>query len=689
MNKRLSVTIFLGLAFILALIWRPAAGASIKDTESASHGDEASSYQIVNTYQYPSYRLVQLTLGVLSHYSYMLISGGQALVVDPGRDVFAYLDLAKKENLKIKGVFLTHNHADFVAGHLELAKAVDCPIYASAKSGDQFPHQSLQEGSKIEVGDAVVKILETPGHTPDGLCGLVAPKKHPDQPNLILTGDVLFIGSVGRPDLMGGTASAAALASQSYDTWTRKLSKLPDDLNIFPAHGAGSLCGAHLSDEPTSTLGAQKVVNPYVKHKTRGAYVAAVLEGLPEAPQYFKHNAALNQKGPELVNWQEAPVQKKPDQALTNPGRFYVVDVRNAKEYAAGHIPNSVNIAVRGRLETWVGIMVPWGSNLVLCGDPKELKEAVHRLHRVGYRAEVVTPEAWKKSKLPLEKNELIKPKDLYTQMQTPDSPVVVDVRLSSEWMGLRIGTVVNLPLNHLAELAPAKLDPEQRVVTVCNSAFRSSLAVGILERLNFKKVASLDGGSEAWIAAGLPTFGPEARQPAAAAPAARPAPAPAPVPKRDIKLPERLSPAALNRLLLDLPNTFELVDIRPPEAFADYHLPGSRNADIVDVMSSPAYLAGSIPLILVDRDGSLAMAVGGILSQKTPRPIKVLHGGLEAYWTDSVLKGAVKETPISGDTPGRVQPSPPAPAPGGPPAAPAPGPAPAPAPPKKKSAGC
>ncbi len=681
MSQRLGVTIFLGLAFLLAPIWQSALAAPIKDTESASHGDEAASYQIVNTYQYPGYRLVQFNLGVLSHYSYMLISGPHALVVDPGRDVFAYLDLAKKEKLKITGVFLTHNHADFVAGHLELAKAADCPIYASAKSGDQFPHQALKEGSKIAVGEAVVKILETPGHTPDGLCGLVSPKKQPDKPNLILTGDALFIGSVGRPDLMGGTASAASLASQSYDTWTQKLSKLPDNLNIFPAHGAGSLCGAHLSDEPTSTLGAQKIANPYVKHKTRGEYIAAVLEGLPDAPQYFKHNAALNKKGPELVNWQETPGETKPTKELTDPSRFYVVDVRNAKEYAAGHIPNSVNIAVRGRLETWVGTMAPWGSNLVLCGSAKELKEAAYRLHRVGYRAEVITLEVWNKSGLPLAKNELIKPKDLYAQMQTPDSPVVVDVRLPNEWMGLRIGTVVNLPLNQLAQLAPAKLDPAQRVVMVCNSAFRSSLAVGILERLNFKKVASLDGGSEAWIAAGLPTFGPEARQVVAAAPLA--SPAPAPVPKRDVKLPERLSPGALKRLMLDLPNTFELVDIRPPEAFADYHLPGSRNADIVEVMSSPAYLSGSVPLILVDRDGSLAMAVGGILAQKTPRPVKVLHGGLDAYWTEAELKGAVRETPIPGAGPATAPPPALTPAPGSPPAAPAP------APPKKKSAGC
>jgi rhodanese-related sulfurtransferase/glyoxylase-like metal-dependent hydrolase (beta-lactamase superfamily II) len=679
MKLRFIAAFWLAGALIGAPAWQAASGAVLKDTESASHGDQAAAYQIVNTYKYPGYRLVQFNLGVLSHYSYMVISGKEALVVDPGRDILAYLDLAKKDNLKIMGVFLTHNHADFVAGHLELAKAAGCPVYASAKSGDQFPHQPLKEGSTIAVGEAVIKIIETPGHTPDGLCGVVAPRQKPGEPNLILTGDVLFIGSVGRPDLMGGSA-AATLASQSFDTWTQKLSKLPDNLSIFPAHGAGSLCGAHLSDEPTSTLGAQKAANPYVRHQTRGAYIAAVLDGLPEAPQYFKHNAALNRKGPELVNWQAPLKPRPPDKALTDPARVYVVDLRNAKDYAAGHIPNSVNIAVRGRLETWVGIMVPWGADLVLCGSPEELPEAVRRLHRIGYRAETITLDDWKKAGLPVAKNGLIPPRELHAQMQAPDSPVVVDVRLPNEWMGLRIGTVVNLPLNQLAELATAKLDPGQRVVTVCNSAFRSSLAVGILERLGFKQVASLDGGSEAWIAAGLPTFGPEAQRVAAAAPVAAP-----PAPTRTLHLPERLSPADLNRLILDLPNTFELVDLRPPEAFADYHLPGSRHVDIAEVMQNPVFLAGSVPLILLDRDGSLAMAVGGMLSQKTPRPIKVLHGGLEAYWSATELKGAAPGLPGSGSAPGKAQPppTPASPTPAGPPATPPP------APPKKKSAGC
>jgi glyoxylase-like metal-dependent hydrolase (beta-lactamase superfamily II)/rhodanese-related sulfurtransferase len=681
------LALFLAMALTIAPAPTGLAGsAAIKDAESAAHGDEAASYQIVNTYQYPGFRLVQFNLGVLSHYSYMLISGDQAMVVDPGRDVFAYHDHAAKEGVKITGVFLTHNHADFVAGHMELAKVAGCPISASAKSGGGFPFKPLKEGSQLEIGEAVITVLETPGHTPESICGLVANRAKPEAPHLILTGDTLFVGSVGRPDLMGGSVAASALASMMFDSWTTKLSKLPDSVAIFPAHGAGSLCGAHLSDEPTSTLGAQKTANPYFKHKSRGDFIAAVLEGLPEAPQYFRHNAALNKKGPEPVDWAAAPVLKNPGKELISPSQFYVVDLRDAGAYAAGHIPNAVNIGLRGRLETWVGTMVPWGAKLVVYGSPEEIKEALYRLHRVGYRGEGVTPEAWRQAGLPLAKSELIKPGDLYARMQTSESPVVVDVRLPNEWMGLRIGQVVNIPLNRLAEMAPLKLDHELPVVTVCNSAYRSSMAVGILERQGFTGAASLDGGSEAWIEAGLPTFGPEANEttlPAAAAPK--------PKAMRDLRLPERISPEAMKRLILDLPDTFELVDIRPAEAFADYHIPGSKNADIAEVMNNPAYLAGSAPLILADRDGSLAMAVGGILSQKTQRPIKVLHGGVDAYWTDLELKAAVRETPLPSGF-GKMPLAPPAagPAPDpttsfpAAPAAPAP-----PAPPKKKSAGC
>ncbi len=502
MKRALLIALCLCLSLTIA---QTVLGAEIKDSESATHGLGSANHKIVDTYAFPGFKVIQFKLPVLSVYSYLLVSDGEALLIDPVRDVSFYLETAKKEGAKIKGVYLTHSHADFVAGHTEIKKSLNVPIYQSHKSGVGYPIKATDEKSVVKIGKSVLKFMDTPGHTPDGQCCAVYSPDDKDNPELLFTGDVLFVGSVGRPDLMGGTVPAAWLASAMYDSWTDKLSKLPDSVVIFPAHGAGSLCGAHLSDEPKSTIGKEKASNPYLKAKGRGEFVALVLQGLPEAPQYFKHNAKMNKEGPPSVDWNAPlPEEVKATPELTNPGKYFLVDLRDAASYADGHIPNSVNIAARGRLETWVGTMVPWGSNLVLVGEPDLLKEARRRLHRVGYEGEVITPAAWKNSKLPVRKGNPIAPKDLYALMKKGDAPLVVDVRLPAEWMALRIGTVLNLPLNHLAELS-SKLDPAQPVVLVCNSAYRSSMAAGILERKGFKKARNLEGGSKAWMAADLP----------------------------------------------------------------------------------------------------------------------------------------------------------------------------------------
>lgn len=656
------------LSTTVLLLWTTGLSAAVKDAESATHGDEAARYQIVNTYEYPGFKLIQFNLAALSHYSYMLVSDGQTLVVDPGRDVQIYLDTARQKNLKIIGLYLTHSHADFVAGHMELVKAVGCPVYQSDKSKAEYKIEPAHDGTTIQVGQAIVKSIDTPGHVIDGTSALVYAKGK-DVPELILTGDYLFAGSVGRPDLVVGT-TAAALAGMAFDTWQAKISKLPDSVVVFPAHGAGSLCGAHLKDTPHSTIGEERTSNPYFQHKAKSEFIAAVLSELSEPPQYFGYNAAMNRKGPEPVNWDEPLTTKlTPSQDLTDSTRYYVVDIRDAKDYAAGHIRNSVNIALRGRLETWVGIMVPWGSTVVLCGEVEDLKEALHRLHRVGYTASYVLFSDWQKASLATNKNELVSPQQLYAAMQAGTEPIIVDVRLPNEWMGLRIGTVLNLPLNRLSELS-AKLNSHEPVVTVCNSAYRSSMAVGVLERRGFTKASSLAGGSEAWINAGYPVYGAETKAAAAG------------TPKRVISLPERICAAELNRLMIDLPGSYDLVDIRPPEMFADYSLPGAVNTDIADLINNPAWLTGAGPLIIVDRDGSLAMAVAGILSQKTQRPIKAVYGGLDAYWSQT--QTAAPPAPAVAAPAARPPQTKPLPAPA--PSAPA---RPVPASTTKKSAGC
>lgn len=636
-----------------------------KDVEAAKHSAEAATYQVVDTYKFPDFDIIQFSLPVLSHYSYLLVSNGEALLVDPGRDCFVYLETAKEKGFEIKAVWLTHSHADFVAGHIEAAKALGVPIYISEKANPKYESTVLREGDKLTVGNAVVTFIETPGHTPDSMCGLVASAKVPDKPEVLFTGDTLFVGSVGRPDLIGEAVPASSLASMLFDTWNQKLAPLPDDVVVLPAHGAGSLCGAELSDSPSSTIGEEKATNPYLKHTSRGEFVAAVLAGLPEAPQYFQYNAAMNQEGPPPVDWFPASLPSiEPSEDLMDLSKYHVVDVRNNEEYASGHIPGSVNVALRGRLENWVGTVIPWDANMVVTGGPNELSEAVYRLHRVGYKPSVMLFDKWNEAKLPLAKTKMIPPKELNELMQSKESPLVIDVRAPKEWEAARIGTVLNLPLNHLAEMSK-KVNRDQPVVTVCNSAFRSMMAAGILEHNGFTNISNLAGGAKAWIAEDLPMVTKPTRETAASEP------------KRAVALADRLSPEELMRMIQDLPGRFQLVDIRPADHFADYSLPGSENVDIADLLEDPGFRNGSGPLVIVDRDGSLAMMVAGILAQKTDRPVKALHGGLQSYWNEAGVGAAASpeaKTPAAGADK--------RPAPVRKPAAPT-------AKPKTKSAGC
>ena len=623
-------------AAVFVLTWSVAMAATIADSESASHSDEAARYQIVASYEGTGLRVVQFNLGVLSHYSYLLISDGKVLAVDPGRDIDTYLAYARDQKLEWVGTFLTHSHADFVAGHTEMAAATGKPVFVSHKSGAEYPHLELKEDSSIEVGRAILKIIETPGHTPDSLCGVVSPAAMPDKQEFLLSGDTLFVGSLGRPDLMGGSYSAAELAGMMFDTWNNKLTRLRDNVVVLPAHGAGSLCGAHLSDAPSSTIGEEKVSNHYLKYVgNRSAFIANFISGLEPAPQYFGENARINRTGPEKIDW-ENPLGPKVDNpaSLIADNGVYFVDVRDAAAYAAAHIPRSVNIALRGRLETWTGIIVPFKSRLVLVGSLSELTEAARRLKRVGYNAEHVLFDEYVAAGGQTVTTRLVQAVELHEQMLRGEAPVVVDVRRPNEYFGMKIGEVLNIPLDILEKQAPARLAKDQTVVAVCNSAFRSNLAVGLLERAGFTAATSMQGGSEAWLEAGLPVVK------IAAAAETKPAIAPAGSSAfRSLNLPDRISADQLQKMIRDLPGTFEIIDIRPFEQVEDYNPVGAKQVDIADLLENLSWQAGDVPLVIVDRDGSLAMIAAGILSRKTRRPIKALLGGIEGYWRATEMK--------------------------------------------------
>ena len=621
------------------------------DIESATHKKEAAQVQTIETYEFSGGKLIQFKLGVLAQYSYIIASNKEAFLVDPVRDIDTYLKFAKDNELKFKGVFLTHSHADFVAGHTEMANRTKSPIYISSLAGVNYSHKPLTEKSVVKIGSLKIKFLATPGHTPESMTAKIysagdSKSESSEKLELLLTGDSLFVGSVGRPDLMGGKVSAAWLASKMYDSWHNKLKNIGDEVKFYPGHGAGSLCGAHLGDQSWSTIGEQKKTNPFILLKGRNEFISAVIDGLPNAPQYFGHNAHLNKIGPPLVDWKKIPETVKATKALLDYSNCYVVDVRGALAYGKGHIPGSLNIALRGRLETWTGIMVPWGKRLVLTGTTSSMTEAVTRLHRVGYIVSgVIEYTDWQRAGLPVAINDRIEPQKLYRQLEANVAPVLVDVRLKKEWADFRIRKrILNYPLHELPKLL-IKLEKDKPVLAVCNSAYRSSLAVGVFERNGFTKAASLDGGGEAWEDEGYPMvesqvscsansvgYGESQKQ------------------IKPVRLPFRLSVEDLNRTLMDLPHSIELVDVRPSHQFADFHIEGSVNVEISELLSDGRWWESEAPLVIVCRDGYISMAAGGALSRHTDRQIKVLYGGVEAYWEESrrlQLSSHTKASPV------------------------------------------
>ena len=667
----------------LAALLPPHARAE-DDAEKAAHADEAATPQRSFEERVGDVVLRQYQLGCLSQLTYLVGAGGEAAVVDPQRDVDHYLADARTLGLKITRVLLTHTNADFVAGHTELARRTGASVHVSAESGSRFPHEPMRDGDRIPVGGAVIEAWATPGHTLDSMTLLVRAPGAAADPVWAITGDTLFIGGIGRPDLVGGETTPVVLAAKAFDSM-RRLTTLPDATKVLPAHGAGSLCGAHLSPETVSTIGREKASNPYLAPMSRAQFVSRVVTGLPVAPAYFAHNVRINREGPPVVEPSvDLPAALAPAdvRALVAKGGW-LVDLREHRAYAASHVAGAVNVAVRGRLDTWTGIVVPFDAPMVLVGGDDEVREAAFRFRRIGLdRVEgrlAVDPSAWAAGGLDVRTTRLVAPRDLAEAMANGTEPAIVDVRTEDEHAEVRVGDYANLPLTEWARF-PEVLDRNAPVIFVCNSAYRSSMAVGLAERSGFADVASLDGGIDAWLTAGLATkgkagCGPLGCLPAGAAPAAGTTP-----------LPEPIEPAALAAGLMDQPSAWAVLDLRPAWAWAEYHVPGAVRVDIDAVAAHVAGLPATARVVLVDRDGTTAFAVAGAVLARmgaSARPLRALTGGTARFH---------REVGLSSTEPARPGPS--APAAAGPAAT---GPAPTtpgapptgPATPKKRSAGC
>src|SRR6476659_2238554 len=329
----------------------------------------------------------QFYLGCLAHASYLIGADGEAAVVDPQRDVDQYIEEADAQNLKIKYIIETHLHADFVSGHRELAARTGAVIVFGEKAGVAFPHQAVKDGDELTIGGVKLEILETPGHTPESICVLVTDAAHADEPKKILTGDTLFIGDIGRPDLAGGKGYTPQLmAGMMHDTLHNKLLKLSDATEVYPAHGAGSMFGRNMSKETSSTIGEQRKFNYALKPMSKDEFVKMMTADLAEAPAYFPRDAEINRSGARGLSELAPPRQLTALEvdAARSAGHI-ILDVRNAQAFGEGHIAGSINIGLGGQFVMWAGSLIPINAEIVIVAETNaQVDEAVVRLARVG-----------------------------------------------------------------------------------------------------------------------------------------------------------------------------------------------------------------------------------------------------------------------------------------------------------------
>lgn len=460
-------------------------------------------------------QLKQYYLGCLSHASYLITDekSNTAVVVDPQRDVEQYIADAAAVCCEVKYVFLTHFHADFLAGHIELRDKCGAKIYLGQRAEAEFEVTKVKDGDRIEFGDVRLQILETPGHTPEGISILVYDlAKNREQPLAVLTGDTLFIGDVGRPDLLASIGvTADELSDMLYDSLTNKLVKLPDATLVYPAHGAGSMCGKNLSKETVSTIGEQKKFNYALQPMSRAEFKKIVTAEQPEAPSYFVHDAILNRKDrpnlDETLSVSMNALSLEETLRLKNQGA-QILDVREAIDFEGAHLIGSINVGIQGKYATWCGTVLNHEHPIVVVTDAGKEAESVMRLGRIGFDnvAGYLRDgmDALRQRPELVAKINRITAVALSEQLASNAAPTVVDVRSEKEWAVGHIAGSVNIPLNHLHDRA-GEIAKALPVVVHCEGGYRSAIAASLLANAGRPDVLDMVGGFKAWAASKLP----------------------------------------------------------------------------------------------------------------------------------------------------------------------------------------
>jgi hydroxyacylglutathione hydrolase len=459
--------------------------------------------------------LKQYYLGCLAHASYLLgdEASSTAIIVDPQRDIHQYLADAATFGLQILDVFLTHFHADFVAGHLELRDRCGATIHLGSRAQAEYKFVAMKDGDKLVFPGLRLQVLETPGHTIESISILVFDlQKDLAHPYAVLTGDTLFIGDVGRPDLrasLGWTAND--LGSHLYDSIHDKLLPLPDQTLVYPAHGAGSLCGKQLSSDTVSSLGDQRRLNYALQPMSKEEFIGLVTADQPDAPPYFTYDAVLNTRERATLDRNLEQVLQPVDLAeilRMGDAGAQILDVRDPAEYATGHLAGSINVGLGGQYATWAGTVLDRAKPIVIVAEPGREQEAALRLGRIGFdhvkgylrsgmealagRPDLVWP------------TERISAPMVAEELANADPPLLLDIRNPREWATKHIEGSVNIPLNHLQERM-AEIPRDRRLAVHCAGGYRSSIAASILHQHGITRLIEMAGGLAAWEAAKLP----------------------------------------------------------------------------------------------------------------------------------------------------------------------------------------
>lgn len=443
----------------------------------------------------------QLYTKCLSEAAYFICDGQEAAVIDPLRDVDAYIQMAQDKNVQIKYIFETHFHADFVSGHLELARKTGATIVYGPDTDAAFSFHKAKDGEEFKLGDISIKAIHTPGHTLESTCYLLSDAE--GNPHCLFSGDTLFVGDVGRPDLFSGNLSKEELAAKMYHSLNTKIKSLTDDIIVYPAHGPGSSCGKNLGPDTFSTIGQQKLTNYALQDMSEEEFIKVLTHGLTEAPAYFPINARINQKGYEnldIVKTKGLTPLSVADVKQKAADGAWILDTRNATTFTEAFIPESISIGLDGRFAEWAGILLPFGQALILVTDLGKEEESITRLARIGYDSVIGYLkggfEAWKNAGEQIDIIIDIEPDELAMDLPHDTRLEILDVRKEGEFADGHIKGATNMPLNGFADIMNlAMVEPDKNLYIHCAGGYRSVIAASLLKRQGFHNLRNVLGG--------------------------------------------------------------------------------------------------------------------------------------------------------------------------------------------------